>query len=240
MVKIPVQSDKTTQQVLSILSGLWQTALRQILGVIIALLILMIPSFAADEEAPSKLKGRIIDPQGQGVAQAKVIVTDENNQKQYKGQSNRDGYFSVDHSACESLSFDVIPQNKHGLSQAHFHDVDGNTTKHFIVQLQQGFQINGRVVYGGIGVKGLNIEVVSHDDEPTSKGIVHGGGSTKTLADGKFCLRLTPGKKTINITNEIYSNVPESFSQDFIVSSDSQLPDIIIPAKKKTKSNKGS
>lgn len=225
------------------LRGTTQESLSKIAFSLVAVLIACFsisPCALAQGNESAVLKGRVINQDGNPVPKSKIVVVNDDNQQKYSGMSDGKGYFKIPHDACESLSFDVIPPEKSGLCRADFNQVNGESAKHFIVQLHQGFQVSGCITFCGVGLKGLNVDVYGYEDNAQAKGVVHGGGSTKTKGKGEFAMLLTPGKKTIKITNEIYSNVPSIFYKDCLITGDCRLADIVIPQQEPNKAIEGN
>ncbi|MBX9688290.1 MAG: carboxypeptidase-like regulatory domain-containing protein [Candidatus Obscuribacterales bacterium] len=196
--------------------------------------ILLAISFAqftpAQEKESTLLKGKVLDSAGKPISGAKIIIHNEDSHQELSGRSDGDGDFEIEHAPCSSLSFDVIPSKKSGFTSAHYAHVGGESSKHFIVQLHKGFQVSGRVLAEGQGIKGLEIHAFGH--EPGTHSTVHGGGKTKSNNNGEFTLFLTPGKKTIQIKNDIYSNLSPVYQHEFTITGDTRLPDMTLPLQK--------
>lgn len=174
------------------------------------------------------LKGKVVDQEGQPVSGAKVILHDEDSNEELSGRSDGKGKFEIEHPLCSTLSFDVVPPSKSGLSSAHYCHVSGELTKYFNVQLHRGFHVTGRVLAEGQGIKGLQIKIIGQEHDAT----VHGGGNTETKGNGEYSLFLTPGKKTIQIKNEVYSNLSPLYQHEFTITGDTRLPDMTLPVLK--------
>lgn len=201
------------------------------LALLIVLAASCLPAFCNAGEEQSFLKGRIFDQQNNPVSKAKIIIEDDRNLEKYSGLSDGEGYFKVKYDACDSLSFCVVPPPKSSLCRAEFRHVNGETAKHFIVRLHRGFKVSGRITYKGSGLKDLDIDFYGSEKDSVTDN-VHGGGHTTTHTNGEFALLLTPGKKTIQITNNVYSNVPASFKQSYVITRDCRLAEIAIPDRK--------
>ncbi len=188
---------------------------------------------AQEEQAEEiLLKGKVTDAEGHPVGGAKIVIHNEDKNLDTTGKSDGEGNFEIEHDKCSTLSFDVFPSGKSGLTTSHYSHVAGESTKHFIVQLHRGFRVSGRVLAGGQGIKGLEINVIGQDDANSSRGTVHGGGNTKTKAKGEYLLMLTPGKKTVQIKNELYSNLSPVYQHEFTITGDTRLPDMTLPLLK--------
>ncbi len=179
------------------------------------------------------LKGRVLSSEGRPVGGARIIILDEDTQQEVSGRSDRRGNFEIKHPKCSTLSFDVLPSGKSGLTHAHYSHVSGELSKHFIVKLHKGFLVSGRVLAEGKGVKGLKIRVIGQNDDGgkhhAANATVHGGGKALSKADGEFSLLLTPGKKILQIKNDVYSNLSPVYQHEFTVTGDTQLPDMTLP-----------
>ncbi len=191
-------------------------------------------AFAQQEEAVEEifLKGKVVDAEGHPVGGAKIVIHDEDTRHDTSGRADGEGDFEIKHDPCTTMSFDVIPSEKSGLTVSHYANVAGESTKHFIVQLHKGFKVTGRVLAGNQGIKGLDIIIIGQDEANGKKGTVHGGGSTKTKAKGEYALVLTPGKKTVQIKNELYANLSPLYQHEFTITGDTRLPDMTLPLLK--------
>lgn len=189
-------------------------------------------AFSEEEESSSLfLKGKVLDSQGHSVAGAKVVVHDEDHNDYKIGKSNAQGEFEVEHQQCNHLSFDVLPPPKLELSPAHYANVTGELSKHFIVQLKHGFKVSGRILSAGKGLKGIDIKFNAHEQSGKA-GIIHGGGFTTTKGDGSFALLLTPGKKVIEIRNDRYPKLSPLYQHEVTITGDTILPEISLPEQR--------
>lgn len=184
-------------------------------------------------DAPMMLKGKVLNPEHHPVSGAKIFVHDEETGDDVKGSSDGKGHFAIKHAQCNYFSFVVVPPPESGLSRAHFEHVSGEAGKHFIVQLRRGFVVTGRIISGGVGVKGLHLKVSANDDGMTNAEVVHGGGITTTGRNGEFELTLTPGQKIIEICNDRYRDIAATTKQRVTVSGDTKLPDFVLPNREK-------
>lgn len=182
------------------------------------------------EEEKVFLKGKVHDSDGSPVGGAKIVIHNEDREESINGRSNGKGVFQIEHPRCSTLSFDVIPSAKSGLSSAHYSHVSGELSKYFNVLLHRGFRVTGRVMAEGQGVKGLEIKVFGQDSE--SGATVHGGGIAHTKGNGEYSFLLTPGKKTFQIKNDIYANLSPLYQHEFTITGDIRLPDMTLPLVK--------
>lgn len=184
---------------------------------------------AVSAQEATRLKGKVIDVEGHPLAGVRIVIHNGDKNEEVSGRSNGKGNFSLEHSPSSSLSFDVYPPEKLGLTAAHYSNVSGEFSKHFIVKLHKGFRVTGRVLAEGQGVKNLQVRAFGQDGADAT---VHGGGLTSTRGNGEFVLLLTPGKKTIQIRNDVYSNLSPLYQHEFTVTSDMCLPDMTLPLLK--------
>ena len=91
----------------------------------------------------------------------------------------------------------------------------------------------GRVVYEGEGLKGMLVRAVPSNNEASSSGAIHDGGLTTTDGKGKFRLILTPGPKTLIVSNQKYSGLKSEVRQSVTVISDIEAPDVVLPPAQK-------
>lgn len=191
------------------------------------LILLFNPAAFADE--PTMLKGKVMTSENHPVPGAKIVIQDEQGGAETRGESDGQGKFAIKHSECTYFSFDVIPPRNSSWSRARFEHVSGEAGKHFIVQLQRGFSVTGRVTAGGVGLKGVTVKALPNDATMSNVEVVHGGGIARTGKNGEYHLILTPGQKLIEVTNDKYSDLPPSAQQKVAVSGDTKLPDIVFP-----------
>lgn len=184
---------------------------------------------------PAVLKGKVLDSEGRPVGGAKIIVQNEDNMQESSGKSDGKGDFEVEHQACNTLSFVVLPSKKSGFSNAHYAHVSGEHSKHFIVRLHKGFHVSGRILAEGQGIKGLEVHVLGQDEGKGSSHTIHGGGAARTKGNGEYELLLTPGKKIIQIKNDVYSNLAPVYQHEFTITGDTKLPDMTLPLLKESK-----
>jgi hypothetical protein len=192
-----------------------------------------VTALADEEMIPDEvlLKGKVVNADGKPLGGAKIVIHNEDTRKDQSGKSNGDGDFEIEHEKCSFLSFYVFPPSeKSGLTTAHYSHVVGELSKHYIVKLHHGFRVTGRILAEGQGVKGLEIKAISRDGDGTST--IHGGGLTHTRGDGEYTLLLTPGKKSIQIKNEIFSNLAPLYEHEFTITGDTRLPDMTLPLTK--------
>ena len=186
---------------------------------------------SAEEDESHFLKGKVMDNHGKPVNGAKIVVHDEDHDEYHSGKSNANGEFEVEHTPCHNLAFDVLPPVKLALSPAHYGQVKGELSKHFIVQLRQGFKVSGRILSGGQPLKGIDIKFNAHDQSARSD-TIHGGGYTSTKGDGTFSLLLAPGKKIMEIRNDRYKDLSPLYQHEANITGETTLPEISLPPRK--------
>lgn len=206
--------------------------MRSLISSLTICIVLLFPAVSAES---TFLKGKVLDAEGKPVGGAKIIVHDEDKAEDSSGKSDGKGNFAVEHEPCNSLSFDVVPNPKSGYSRAHYAHVSGEQSKHFIVQLHKGFKVSGRILAEGGGVKGLEVKFIGKDEGVGTSHVVHGGGVATTDGDGEYELLLTPGKKLVQIKNELYSNLSPVYQHEVTITSDTKLPDMTLPLLKNRK-----
>lgn len=172
-----------------------------------------------------------MDKHGKPVNGAKIVVHDEDHDEYHSGKSNVKGEFEVEHMPCKNMAFDVLPPEKLALSPAHYGHVTGELSKHFIVQLHQGFRVTGRILSGGQGLKGIDIKFNAHESAGHSD-TIHGGGYTTTKGDGSFSLLLTPGKKVMEIRNDRYAKLSPIYQHEVTITGETTLPEMSLPERK--------
>jgi hypothetical protein len=180
----------------------------------------------AADEAPT-VRGSVSDEAGRPVANARVLLRQMDTDAAHATRTDKQGHFALSNDFRGNCALEVCPSMKSGLSRAVIGEVPGNTTRQFVVHLQHGFRLSGRVTFAGRGVKGMTLQVVPSD--AGSADAVHGGGWTATGSDGRFHLVLTPGPKTLVVVNERYSGLVKELRQPINVTGDTQLPDIVLP-----------
>ncbi len=198
--------------------------------VISALLLIAIPaSTLADEQVPmAAITGRIIDFSRHPVSGVQVRLSDEKGASLQNGQSDRSGSFELKHKICQTCTLEIIPDAKSGLASALVENIPGGVERHFLLTLQKGFLIRGRIVNQGHGLKGLEVKVSAADSAQDGHH-VDAGGSARSSHDGWFEMTLTPGRKKLSIVNTRYANLVNHYEQDFTVTADEELPVISLP-----------
>jgi hypothetical protein len=181
----------------------------------------------ADDSPPlPEITGQICNFDHHPIAGAQVRLLDESDNVLQTDQSGHTGSFEIKHSICKTVKLEIVPDTKSGLVSAFIDKIPGEVSRHFLVTLPSGFQVRGRVLGDGRGLKGLNLKVEATGRDRHQ---IWSGGWTKTGRDGSFDLTLTPGPKKLTISNAKYTKLLGKFEQDFSVTSDVVLPDISLP-----------
>ncbi len=182
---------------------------------------------SADEEL--FLKGKVTDQQNKPVSGVRIILTDKNSGAILKGRSNRRGEFAIKHERTASESLEFVPPAGSELAQASVENISGEETKHFIMQLKKGFSVSGRIVGDGKGLKGLLVKAVPRADKQQQPDTVHDGGTVSTGGSGLFRMVLTPGAKTLEVSNGKYPHLEAFATHKCVVTSDTIIPDLVLP-----------
>jgi hypothetical protein len=140
-----------------------------------------------------------------------------------------DGQFVLKHPICQSCDMEVFPSKGSSLATAWIDNIDGRDSRRIVVELQKGYEIEGRITHAGIGLKGLIVTINSLETKDRSQQLVHGRGKAITRNNGLFEMVLTPGLKCLTVTNDRYQNLADSFSIKVSVTADGVLPDIDLP-----------
>jgi hypothetical protein len=192
---------------------------------------LAIQNFALADDPPptATISGLVTDFNRHPVTAAQARILDEKGEILQSVETNAKGAFQLRHKYCISCNLEVVPDEKTGLASALVENIPGNVTRTFLLCLQQGFRVGGRVVSDGRGLKGLEVRVIAQESDQDSRR-VHAGGFAKTGRDGTFQMSLTPGAKKLSIFNTKYTNLVSKYEQEFIVTADDELPDIKLPS----------
>jgi hypothetical protein len=198
---------------------------------LVVLELFAIQNFAlADDPPPTAVvSGHVTDFHRHPVAAAQARILDEKGEILQSVATDAKGSFQLKHKYCISCNLEVVPDEKTGLASALVENIPGNVSRTFLLCLQQGFRVVGRVVSEGHGMKGLEVRVIAQESDEDARR-VHAGGFAKTARDGTFQMSLTPGAKKLSVFNTKYANLVSKYEQDFMVTADDQLPDIKLPS----------
>ena len=182
---------------------------------------------AADQQA--LVSGTVRDEGGHPLPKIRVCLRDDASSAARCSKTDKQGRFVLVNDFQGACSLAVTPGIKSGLSRAMIERVPGHETRQFVVQLRHGFNISGRIVYEGRGVKGMIVKVVPADAGTENDSSVHGGALTTTAGDGSFRVVLTPGEKYLVVINEKYSGLVPQLKQKVDITGDTRVPDIPLP-----------
>jgi hypothetical protein len=187
-------------------------------------------SARADDPPPmAAISGHVTDFNRRPVAAAQARILDEKGEVLQSVETDAKGSFQLKHKYCVSCNLEVVPDGKTGLASALVENIPGNVTRTFLLCLQQGFRVVGRVVSEERGLKGLEVRVIAQESDEDARR-VHAGGFAKTSRDGTFQMTLTPGAKKLSVFNTKYTDLVSKYEQEFIVTADDKLPDIKLPS----------
>lgn len=182
-------------------------------------------SFAQDQQA--FISGRITDFNRRPLEGIEVKLFDSQNGWSKVVTSQGNGAFSIGHKQCKLCQLEVLPGPRSGLATALIRQVPGDQDRNYVVALQRGFLVQGKVSSGGKGLKGVQITVV--DNTQVDQGNhVYEGGTTTTGRNGTFQITLTPGRKKLLVDNNRYAELTKHSEQEITVTSDMQLDEIVL------------
>jgi hypothetical protein len=186
------------------------------------------PAVAAkDEQHLIEIAGKVTDERKAPVKRALVILTDRDHRTTQKTRTDGHGHFMFSHLPSGGETLQVIPAVKSGLAQAVLTDVPGDEGRHVLISVRKGFLVKGRVVSGDQALKNVTVRVITHDGDN-----VHGGGEDVTDGKGAFALVLTPGQKTVEVTDITNPQLVGSYKQKYNVTADGTMPDLKVPASR--------
>lgn len=202
-------------------------------AVSIALGVLVFPLLPAqisakddDDVIMNEIGGRVLDSHRNPVQNAQVKLFNEKHEILLQTPVSSDGSFSMKHRPCAVCSLQVIPDDKSNLASALIEKIPGDASRKFLVTLQNGFRVRGRITGAGKGLKGLIVTVVASGDEQKH---VHTGGEARTARDGTFVMNLTPGPKLLTVQNDKYANFVASYEHPLNVTADQEITEIKLP-----------
>lgn len=184
-------------------------------------------AFAAEQVELPSIAGRVFDSSHKAAAGCFVKVLDEQGDLLRSDRTGVDGSFQIAHKLCAKCMLQVVPGEGTGLASVLLDNLPGEKNRNFIVELHRGFEVSGRVLSDGKGLKGLVVKVVP---EPVgTHGDIHGGGLTLTGKDGRFLMTLTPGLKKLQVCNNRYGNLVSRYEIEINIESPLALSDIALP-----------
>ncbi len=185
------------------------------------------PAFAEDEPTPI-ISGTISTAAKKPMPGVQVILLNQTGVQLSSGVTGERGGFSFKHTLCRRCTLQVLPNLDTHYACAVIENIPGDTNRNFLLSLQRGFTVTGRVVSGKKGLKGIGLRAISLDPNTDGKQ-VYDGGLAITGRNGTFTMILTPGHKKIEITNSHFSELEGSTEMTIDVIGDAQLQEIEIP-----------
>ena len=184
------------------------------------------PSLGADEPQPV-ISGKVSTSGKKPFEGVQVLLLDQSGSQLASGVTNGRGDFSFKHALCRRCTLEIIPAQDTHYACALIENIPGDASRNFLLSLQRGFTISGKVVAENRGLKGLAIKVVSLDSSADGKK-VHDGGIARTARNGMFSMILTPGHKKLEVLNDRYKEFVRTFEVNVDVTADAQIADIVL------------
>jgi len=194
-------------------------------------LLVCAPAPAANDQP--EVTGTVRDEGGHPLPKIHVCLRSDASGEEHSIKTDKQGRFALINNFQGDCSLEVTPFTKSGLSRALIERVPGKQTRQFVVQLKHGFNISGRVVYKGRGIKGMVVKIVPADAGNDTDSSVHGGALTTTAGDGTFRVVLTPGEKMLVVVNERYGGLVPELKQKVDITGDTRIADISLPLASK-------
>lgn len=182
---------------------------------------------AKDEPVLFEIAGKVKDEQKAPVKNALVILTDKDRHTTMETHTDKQGHFSFEHPKGGQQMLHVIPSLKSELAQAFLTEVPGDEGRHVLVCAHKGFLISGKVTHNSQPLKRVSVRVMPHDED-----LVHGSGLATTDGKGQFRMVLTPGSKTVEVTDIANQELVGSYKQHYKVTADSVMPELKVPSAK--------
>ncbi len=157
-----------------------------------------------------------------------VILLNQTGVQLATGVTGERGGFSFKHTLCRRCTLQILPNLDTHYACAVIENIPGDANRNFLLSLQRGFTVSGRVVSGKKGLKGVGLKATSLDPGAEGKK-VYDGGLAITARNGTFTMILTPGHKKIELNNQKYSELEAITEMTTDVTGDATLPDIEIP-----------
>ncbi len=185
------------------------------------------PTFAGDQPTPI-ISGKVSTSQKKPFGAVQVILLDQAGNQIASGVTDGHGEFSFKHALCHRCTLEIVPAQDSHYASALIENIPGDASRNFLLSLQRGFTISGRVLAEKKGLKGLAIKAIPAAEGGERKN-VHDGGIARTARNGAFQMTLTPGPKKIQVLNDRYQDLAQSFELNLNVTADLQLADIVLP-----------
>jgi hypothetical protein len=186
----------------------------------------VIPALAEDEPTPI-ISGTVSTTGKKPMSGVPVLLLDENGVQLSNGATNGGGRFSFKHTLCHRCTLEIRPDQHTHYACALIENIPGDANRNFLLFLQRGFNISGRVIGNGKGLKGLALKATSLDTNAEGTK-VHDGGIARTGRDGTFSMILTPGHKKIEVRNDKLPEFARAAEANVDVTGDAQVADIVL------------
>lgn len=203
--------------------------IKVLIGAIIALIVLSPVNGSLAQNANPTVRGTVTDEDLKPVNRAQVQLISQDGATHCQGVTGIDGRFVLMHKPSDSCCLEVCPPKGSSLASAWIEPISGEESRRIVVELKHGFEIHGRVVHAGGGLKGLTVAISPIDKDSKTEKLVHGQGRSLTNKNGQFEMILTPGMKCLTISNERYPELVSSLSCKLVVKDDGIIPDIELP-----------
>lgn len=190
--------------------------------------ILTVPAALAEDEPTPIISGTISTSAKKPMPGVQVILLNQTGVQLATGVTGERGGFSFKHTLCRRCTLQILPNLDTHYACAVIENIPGDANRNFLLSLQRGFTVSGRVVSGKKGLKGVGLKATSLDPGAEGKK-VYDGGLAITARNGTFTMILTPGHKKIELNNQKYSELEAITEMTTDVTGDATLPDIEIP-----------
>jgi len=198
-----------------------------VLALSVIIPVVSIPVLAEDEPTPI-ISGTVSTAAKKPMPGVQVVLLNQTGVQLASGVTGERGGFSFKHTLCRRCILQIMPNMDTHYACAVIENIPGDANRNFLLSLQRGFTVSGRVISGKRGLKGVGLKAISLDTNAEGKK-VHDGGLAITARNGTFSMILTPGHKKIEISNDRYPELESLTEMTVDVTGDAQLPDIEIP-----------
>jgi hypothetical protein len=181
------------------------------------------------------LIGRVTDANLKPLGSVQLKVTSPDSKLKISTDTKDDGSFQIAHDPCKICALEAFPPKGSNLAPARLDNLPGDTTRRLVIELKEGFEISGRILGNGKGLKGLAISIVPANDQSSKPSSIHGSASATTDKAGSFSMLVTPGAKKVTIANDRYPRFTKSFSTQIDVTAGGGIADISLPASEPSK-----
>ncbi|HEY9679713.1 MAG TPA: hypothetical protein V6C76_17050 [Drouetiella sp.] len=185
----------------------------------------------AEDELTAVISGVVSTTAKKPMPGVQVILLDQSDMQLGIATTDPHGAFHFKHTVCHECTLEVLPALDTHYACAVIENIPGNTNRNFLLSLQRGFDVSGRVMADRKGAKGISLRAISLDDNKDGKQ-VHDGGLARTARNGSFSMILTPGHKQISVMNDSRPEFERKTELKVEVTGDTTLPDIQLVPKK--------